>query len=135
MSLIADYLDLFIDPISHRRMTDPVIIACGHSFERDQINGWVSGGVPTCPLCKEPVRNLIENMFIRQALQVLDNPDNRLKERVEEFNDEAQESIKAAVDAIRQLRTRDAARGVPDRVPVATFFDSVKKFYAPVCKC
>lgn len=58
MTLRVNLTKIFEDPISLQKMTNPVInTACGHSYEAEQINGWVASqieanAVPGCPLCQ-----------------------------------------------------------------------------------
>lgn len=114
--------DYFIDPISHNRMHNPVINECGHTFESDQLNGWnknkvTPGAVDSCPLCEAPVRNLVPNMLIRYALEVLDLPDNVNAEKIEDLLDEEQEKVQNAINNVMQRRNADHAKGILDRLP------------------
>jgi SUMO ligase MMS21 Smc5/6 complex component len=43
MTLRASLASTFEDPFSMQRMKDPLInTTCGHSYEAEQINGWVA---------------------------------------------------------------------------------------------
>lgn len=122
MKLRVALTDTFIDPISHTRMTDPVINDCGHTFERGQLNGWnqkniTPGSVPLCPLCKEPIKNLVPNMLIQYALEILDSPDNEAVNNISELFEEDQMTVQRAIQHITDRRTVDISRGIPDRLP------------------
>ncbi len=125
MTALSSLRDLFIDPISHEKMTDPVISTCGHTFERSQIDGWMAwnvtlGSVPECPLCRTPLANLVPNVLIKQAIEILDN--NPLEDRVEALLEEDRTIVETAAANIEDLRATDRLRGVPDRLAEARSF-------------
>lgn len=109
-TLQSNLNDLFICPISLQRMQDPVInTSCGHTYERTQINEWITaqqriqpGAVFRCAVCREPITHLISNILLRQALEVLDAPDNNLED---------------GITAITLRREEDLLIGVPHRLP------------------
>lgn len=138
MMLNNNLRDLFIDPISLELLRDPVINGCGHSYERGQIDGWRAhkvslGVVPDCPLCRAPLDNLIPNRLLRDALGVMNDPDNGGFENIEDLTTEEQEQVQNAIDAIRQRRQADQANGVPDRLPEPQSF--LQKFSSAVKEC
>jgi hypothetical protein len=136
----AAMADLFIDPISQERLRDPVVNSpCGHTYERSQINGWIArcrteGRVPGCPTCREPIRRLIANTLARQALDVLDHPDNSSLDRVEDFTPEERKKLERAITRIIARRNVDREQGIPDRLPqpetfIQTATDAVVAYY------
>eukprot|EP00887_Chlorella_sp_A99_P003060 scaffold9.g3060.t1 len=60
-------------PLTGRRMEDPCILSCGHSFERAAAAAWVAAQ-GTCPLTGKAVASgsLRPNLALRQLLQQLD---------------------------------------------------------------
>ena len=60
---------LFEDPISYELMEDPVMIPCGHTFDRTTITSWLSTR-GTCPLCQAHVKpaDLISNYVLKQVI-------------------------------------------------------------------
>lgn len=46
-------------PISMKLMCDPVIIACGQTYERENIERWFSKGYDTCPRTKVKLQNFM----------------------------------------------------------------------------
>lgn len=139
MTLQTALRDTFTDPISLEVMTDPVMNSCGHSFERSQINGWMAREVenkpvPECPLCRKPIRNLIPNILLRDALAVLADPANTSLTRVEELTDEERDQVQAAINNVFAQRARDEENGIPTRLEKPEKFLSkiahdVSRFY------
>ena len=123
--------DLFIDPISQERLRDPVVNSpCGHTYERSQINGWITRCLSEirttdCPTCRQPINGLIPNTIVRQALDVLDLPDNSLLNRIEDFTPEERRKLKRAITRIIERRAVDRQRGIPDRLPQRETFAQV----------
>jgi hypothetical protein len=112
-------LDLFIDPISHERMEDPVINSCGHSFSRCHLEGYTifclsrNQDPAECPLCRQPLTRLVDNILLRNALEVLEE---------EEVTEEEQEVLDRAAANITKRRSTDDINGIPDRTPEAQSF-------------
>ncbi len=124
--------DLFDDPISFQRMTDPVIsTVCGHTFEKVQIEGWIehcenNNEEPSCPICKERINKLVPNWLAKQALDILNNPSNALINRVTDLtSDEDQETIQRAISSIQERRATDETNGISSRLEEP--FNFVKK--------
>ena len=46
----------YLCPITHDIMRDPVVIECGHTFERESINSWLILN-NTCPIDRRILRN------------------------------------------------------------------------------
>ncbi len=138
MSLRTALMYTFTDPISHQRMQDSVIIECGHTFERKQLNGWsqknvTPGGVPTCPLCKAPFKNLVPNMLINKALVVLVRLEDEMFRARVSFFEEDRENIQRAIHHATERRAADRAKKIPDSVPstqnfIARAFNGEPKF-------
>eukprot|EP00887_Chlorella_sp_A99_P004712 scaffold4.g4712.t1 len=59
-------------PLTGRRMQDPCVLSCGHSFERAAVQRWLAAQA-TCPLKGEAVEagNLRPNLTLRQLLESL----------------------------------------------------------------
>ncbi|GMH39197.1 hypothetical protein BSKO_07095 [Bryopsis sp. KO-2023] len=49
---------LFVCPITHELMRDPVVAADGYTYERAEIEDWISRGHPTSPMTNAPLLNL-----------------------------------------------------------------------------
>lgn len=130
MTLRTTFRDLFTDPISLEEMRQPVMNSiCGHTYEKVQIDGWVSsetngGRVPGCPQCRKPIGELTTNYLVLQALNVLQSPDNSLVGRVEDLTDEERTQVERAIQEIRGRRVRDEQEGIPDRSSEARSFNS-----------
>jgi pimeloyl-ACP methyl ester carboxylesterase len=127
----AAMTDLFIDPISHNRLRNPVAnTPCGHTYEGSQINGWMTrcrteGKVPDCPTCQEPITKLTPNMLARHTLDILDNPDNSSLNRVEDFTPGERRRLERYINRIRERRNADRQRGIPDRLPQPLTFEQM----------
>jgi sacsin len=52
-------------------MTDPVVVADGHSYDRDNIQAWFSQGKRTSPLtnARLPNTDLLPNRALRGAIR------------------------------------------------------------------
>ena len=141
MSPIEDILDFFIDPIyykagigmvlmPHMIMKDPVIGACGHTYERLQIEGYLKK-TPQCPLCKMAmtVDSLLPNIVMKQAVVVLNLPSNAKLKNIEDLNDGAQIAVLTALDEISKRRAQDQAKNppIPDRLVPPQWFSEKKE--------
>ncbi|KAG0447790.1 hypothetical protein HPP92_028154 [Vanilla planifolia] len=65
------YPDDFRCPISLEVMSDPVIVASGHTFDRSSIQRWLDSGHRTCPVTKlplSPCSPLIPNYALRSLI-------------------------------------------------------------------
>ncbi|KAH0451614.1 hypothetical protein IEQ34_018913 [Dendrobium chrysotoxum] len=65
------YPDDFRCPISLEVMSDPVIVASGHTFDRSSIQRWIDSGHHTCPISKLPLPPqsvLIPNHALRSLI-------------------------------------------------------------------
>ncbi|XP_020587154.1 U-box domain-containing protein 8-like [Phalaenopsis equestris] len=65
------YPDDFRCPISLEVMSDPVIVASGHTFDRSSIQRWIDSGHHTCPVTKLPLpphSPLIPNHALRSLI-------------------------------------------------------------------
>jgi hypothetical protein len=63
-------LESFKCPITAEIMRDPVMADDGHTYERDAIGKWFSGGHDTSPMTREVVTNrLVSNLLIKQAIE------------------------------------------------------------------
>ena len=129
MALRANFTDLFIDPISLQTMTDPVTNTCGHSYDRDQIEGWIAsrvsaGAVPGCPLCRRPIGELVANVLLRRGIEILNAPFNDLAESIEDLNEDERDELGRAIEHIRQRRQAniEATPSIPDRLSEAMVF-------------
>jgi hypothetical protein len=127
MTLRADLTDLFIDPISGERMADPLINTCGHSFEAEQINGWIAhrvnaNAVPDCPLCRVPIGALVPNMLLKQGLEILDKPATYLADRLEDLTDEDREELEIVIEHVRKRRLANNEAGIAHRLAEAMTF-------------
>ncbi|CAB3978294.1 WD repeat, SAM and U-box domain-containing 1-like [Paramuricea clavata] len=62
--------DEFLCPITRELMTDPVIAADGHSYERDAIQSWILSGKLTSPMANTPMKhsNLIPNNTLKSVI-------------------------------------------------------------------
>lgn len=66
-----EYPDDFRCPISLQVMTDPVIVASGHTFDRVSIQRWLESGHRTCPVTMlplPPLSPLIPNHALRSLI-------------------------------------------------------------------
>ena len=75
-------MDFLLDPITRLRMTDPVMLPCGHTYERGSINEWFSNNWRSCPFrCfnKKPFV-LVPNWALVMALEGMQD----IKEQSEE---------------------------------------------------
>jgi hypothetical protein len=136
MSVRAVYSDLFIDPISHEFMSEPVINSCGHTFEKKSMDGWIveNGPVPLCPLCSAPICGLVTNLLFRNAINILVDPDNALKYEIKDLSDEEQDELNPAIDSIQKRRESDRQAGIPDRLANPLIYakkamEAVSRFY------
>lgn len=50
-------------------MLDPVVDDCGHSFERDAIEQWLTDPRATCPLSKQPIKKLTPNFSLKTNIE------------------------------------------------------------------
>lgn len=127
-------MKVFEDPISLERMTNPMINSgCGHSYEAEQINGWIASRIaanatPNCPLCRAPIEQLVANLLLKQGLQILDAQSNSLAERIEDLTDEDREDLERAIAHIQQRRQANqmANPPIPDRLSEAMTFAKKK---------
>lgn len=134
MTLRVNLTKIFEDPISLERMTNPVInTGCGHSYEAEEINGWVASrietnAVPECPLCRAPIGQLIANVLLKQGLEILDAPVNSLAERIEDLTDEDREDLERAIAHVQQRRQANQMANplIPDRLSEAMTFAKKK---------
>jgi hypothetical protein len=130
MTLRVNLTNIFQDPISLERMTDPVINStCGHSYEAEQINGWVASrieinAIPDCPLCRAPIGQLIANILLKQGLEILDAQVNSLAVRLEDLPDEEREDLERAIAHVQQRRLANQMNNppIPDRLSEALTF-------------
>jgi hypothetical protein len=62
----------FYCPVSMELMSDPVMVATGHTYDRMCIERWISQGNRTCPLTGKRLRHveLTPNHALRNAIQV-----------------------------------------------------------------
>ena len=73
--------DEFKCSISREIMEEPVITACGHTFERRQLEKWLSKNT-NCPECRSAVRPpLIPNLNLRNAIRKLNQTQSALPPR------------------------------------------------------
>ncbi|KAF8400098.1 hypothetical protein HHK36_015973 [Tetracentron sinense] len=74
-------IDSFMCPLCDKMMTDPVAIACGHSFERNAIQEHFDKGQSTCPTCKQelPTLELTANLSVRSSIEQWKQRDTELK--------------------------------------------------------
>lgn len=58
-------------PISMEVMSDPVLVATGHTYERSCIEKWIASGHQTCPLSGQHLRHseLTPNIALRNIIQ------------------------------------------------------------------
>lgn len=114
------FIELFRDPISHELMQDPATcVPCGHSFEKEQIEGWRAfcvrkGAPPTCPLCRQPIQELITAFLLKQAIEVVCNPQNSSINHFQSLTDEEQEQLQQGASQIEQQQAQNVAAGVPN---------------------
>ena len=61
----------FCCPILHDLMSDPVVAADGHSYERDAIEKWIYDGNCTSPMTNDILasQSLIPNVNLRNLIQ------------------------------------------------------------------
>ena len=59
-------------PISMEIMVEPVIVATGHTYDKECIQMWLSQGNRTCPATGQKLRHLelVPNFALRNAIQV-----------------------------------------------------------------
>jgi len=62
----------FYCPVSMELMSDPVMVATGHSYDRSCIQKWLEQGNRTCPVTGLRLRHLelTPNIALRNAIQV-----------------------------------------------------------------
>lgn len=62
----------FTCPISYEIMSDPVMIATGHTYDRACIEKWIASGHRSCPLSGQKLRHseLVPNIALRNIIQV-----------------------------------------------------------------
>lgn len=62
----------FYCPISMEIMAEPVMVATGHTYDKDCIERWLSQGHRTCPVTGQKLRHLelVPNFALRTAIQV-----------------------------------------------------------------
>ena len=105
-------------------MKEPVFNKqCGHVFERKEIEGWRAKRIaeqktPVCPLCPELITELVQNILLREALEVLGAPENIEITRLEDLTEDEQLSVQRAANMIVQRRDKDkrAQPSIPDRL-------------------
>lgn len=73
--------DSFVCPLCNKIMTDPVVISCGHSFERTAIQEHLRLGEKHCPKCKQEVTSseLTPNLMLRSTIEEWKKKDMELK--------------------------------------------------------
>ena len=66
-------------PITMQPMTDPVVAADGHSYDRAAIEGWFRSGHRTSPMTGQTLRSqaLIPNHRLRQMIESIDEHERR----------------------------------------------------------
>jgi len=123
-------------------MNAPVMnSSCGHTFEKSQINGWIAActqarKTPDCPLCKTSIANLPPNISAKQAIDVLNDPNNSLVERVEDLTTEEQEKVLLAAETIKTQREANKVLGIPDRLAKPQSFPrQVLQSFKDIYKC
>jgi len=67
----ADAPSVFCCPICYEVMSDPVVLATGHTYDRHCIQKWIAGGHRTCPVTGERLRHLehMPNFALRNAVR------------------------------------------------------------------
>lgn len=62
----------FYCPISMELMSEPVMVATGHTYDNACIERWLSQGHRTCPVTGQRLRHLelVPNFALRTAIQV-----------------------------------------------------------------
>lgn len=62
----------FYCPVSMELMSDPVMVATGHTYDRSCIEKWLAQGNRTCPVTGMRLRHLelVPNHALRNAIQV-----------------------------------------------------------------
>ncbi len=61
-------LEYFKDPISRRRLVNPILLNCGHTFSERGIRTWLINNT-NCPICKTNVTNTIKDLTLQTELQ------------------------------------------------------------------
>lgn len=128
-------------PQSHLLMQDPVIDPCGHTFEREQIEGRISVN-PTCPLSKRPITvdQLMPNRAVRLALEILAHlpagtatSDSDVVQ-FSTLDEDSRGILSIAIKALRAQIELDRQNNIPERLPVPEQFGQrvikgCKEFY------
>ena len=109
----------FLDPISGKPFTDPLMNHCGHSYDKVSLEQWKTKEKETqniCPLCRAPIQALIHNLLLQQAASIASSPDHKNFTEANQLDDESQEIIGRAIQAISQQRARDELNNTPIRL-------------------
>lgn len=69
--IINSINDDFLCPISFELMYNPVILACGHSFEENNLKDWLAKGKLTCPCCNKEMkdRSYARNFTLKNIIE------------------------------------------------------------------
>jgi hypothetical protein len=114
---IAIAQQYFLDPISGKFLTDPVINHCGHSYSRASLNQWKAHTKHNeCPFCLAPFESLIDNVLIRQAVAIASALPHKEYTRVDQFTDEDREIVEVAIAQITKRRELDQAGNIPSKL-------------------
>ncbi|EFA80902.1 hypothetical protein PPL_06137 [Heterostelium album PN500] len=106
-----DYERLITDPITISIMEDAVISTCGHSFDRNSIEGWLKRQ-PNCPLCKKPltIKDLTPNYTLRELIQQFD--------KLQEIELENDDPSKRVIDSKEQQEIASQISSMLDQLTV-----------------
>jgi len=127
---IRELTNLLSCPISHELMEDPVIIQCGHTFDREYLVTWIryqqnQRQPALCPLDKtRPVSEdtLLPNFLAKHAIELLRSEDIQrqvaLVQELEDLSltDEDRHDFGQLIQTIKERRARDQGQGIPSFV-------------------
>eukprot|EP00999_Lentomonas_sp_LEN2_P001094 NODE_20_length_3443_cov_19.289204_g11_i0.p1 GENE.NODE_20_length_3443_cov_19.289204_g11_i0~~NODE_20_length_3443_cov_19.289204_g11_i0.p1 ORF type:complete len:1042 (+),score=139.16 NODE_20_length_3443_cov_19.289204_g11_i0:256-3381(+) len=98
---------LFVCPITLELMKDPTITTCGHMFERDAIEDWLSGfeakdSNAHCPICNQPIT--------KSQL----SPCYPMKTAIEDFLQDGQDRPKSSISNIKDQFSKGSLAKLKD---------------------
>ena len=101
-------------PLSLDTFKDPVMDACGHTFERTNIEDWLKKN-DTCPLSREriTIEDLDSNLTVKQAVDILKKRGQAQDGSVAVADEK---ESKMVISAVEQLRPKTCARKSGDCV-------------------
>lgn len=145
MSLHVQIRELFSCPITRELMRDPVITECGHTFEKEQLEGWIASQVAegkdsaSCPLDRKPMGKIVPNRVFKQAIEILtrrENEEIKLIDDIRRLPDEDITVVQTAVDNELDRWNLDNEEQISHQLPERqNFVQKVVKAVADYYSC